>query len=379
MAHVIVAPDKFKGSLTAAAVAEHLARGLRDVLPDLDIVEMPVADGGDGTLAALYAAGFTSVPVTAVGPTGQPVTTAYARRGDLAVVEMADVSGLARLPGGLPQPLVASSRGTGEVIAAALDAGCTRLILAIGGSASTDGGAGLARALGVVVRRADGTEIGEGGAALGEATAVDLSGLHPRIAETEILLGCDVDHPLTGADGAAAVFGPQKGADEAAVSRLDLGLRRWAAVVSDATGADKSAEPGAGAAGGVGFAALALLDATMHAGVELLLDLVGFRDRLSGARLVITGEGSLDAQSLRGKAPLGVATAATRAGIPVIAVCGRLLLSRDDLNEAGFESAYSLHDVEPDPQRCMSEAPQLLAKLGRRIARDYLASMWSDP
>jgi glycerate kinase len=208
MVRVVVAPDKFKGSLSAAEVAEAVARGLTAEVPGLDVHTLPVADGGDGTLIAATSAGFDRVPVTASGPTGEPVDTAYGRRGDDAVVEMADVSGLSRLPGGRHRPLTASSRGTGELVRAALTAGARRIVLGIGGSACTDGGAGMLQALGVRLLDDDGREIGDGGAALHSLARVELDGLHASLGGAEIVVACDVDNPLTGPVGAAAVYGP---------------------------------------------------------------------------------------------------------------------------------------------------------------------------
>ena len=372
MAQVLVAPDKFKGSLSAAQVADCVISGLRAVDGSIDAVAIPVADGGEGTLSAALAAGFTRVPVLASGPTGRPVRTAYARRDGLAVIEMADVSGLGRLPDGRLEPLRASSMGTGEVIAAALDAGCTSIVLGIGGSACTDGGAGLAQALGARVLDAHGRELPAGGAALAGINKVDLSGMHPRLAGAEIVVACDVDNPLAGPAGAAAVYGPQKGASVADVAILERAMQRWAAALATATGSDLSDRPGAGAAGGVGLAGLALLGGSLRSGIDLVLELVGFHDRLSGAGLVVTGEGALDSQTLRGKAPAGVAAAAATAGVRTVAVCGSSKLSRADLQGAGIESAYALVDLEPDVDRCMTEAAPLLERLGRMIAHDEL-------
>ena len=372
MAHVVVAPDKFKGSLPAPQVADCVIRGLRAVDDGIDAIAIPVADGGEGTLAAALAAGFERVPVVASGPTGRPVQTAYARREGLAVVEMADVSGLGRLPEGRLEPLRASSRGIGEVIAAALDAGCTSIVLGIGGSACTDGGAGLAEALGARVLDAHGRQLPAGGAALTDVHSVDLSGMHPRLTSVDVVVASDVDNPLTGPVGAATVYGPQKGASAADVAILERAMQRWAEALAEATGSDLSERPGAGAAGGVGLAGLALLGGRLRSGIELILDLVGFDDRLDGARLVVTGEGSLDAQTLRGKAPAGVAAAASAAGIRTVAVCGTSELSRSDLQGAGIDAAYALIDLEPDVVRCMTESATLLERLGQNIAREEL-------
>jgi glycerate kinase len=371
--HVLVAPDKFKGSLTAAEVARHIAAGLRRVAGDgLTIACVPVADGGDGTLDAAIAAGFERVPVRASGPTGEPVDTAYGRRGELAVVELASVCGLELLPGGRPDPLGASSFGVGEVIGAALDAGGTQIILGVGGSASTDGGAGLLQALGARVYDRAGAPLPRGGGALREAGSVDLSGLHPAIGHTGFTVASDVDNPLYGPQGAAAVYGPQKGAGPADVAVLDEGLRRWAAMVTAAGGASRADEPGAGAAGGVGYAALAVLGATLRPGIELVLGLAGFAEKVAVADLVITGEGSLDEQTLRGKAPAGVAAAAREAGVPVIAIAGQVSLPTRRLTEAGIARAYALADIEPDPARCMAAAGPLLERLAGQAASDWL-------
>jgi glycerate kinase len=370
---VLIAADKFKGSLTAAQVGDAVRTGLQRVLPDLQVSVVPVADGGDGTLAAAISAGYQWVPMTATGPTGHPVDTGYARQADRAVVELADVSGLSRLPGREPAALLAGSRGTGELIAAALNAGCRQIVVGIGGSAGTDGGAGLISALGARLLDQAGQDIGDGGAALSSIDKLDLAGLHRGLAQAQIVIACDVDNPLTGLLGAAAVYGPQKGADPDDVVVLDAALGRWADVVATAVGTDHRDVPGAGAAGGVGFTGIALLGATLRPGIELMLDLVGFHQQLAGADLVITGEGSLDEQTLHGKAPAGVAAAAAAAGIPVVAVCGRNLLTAGQLRAAGVGAAYSLLEIEPDAQRCMTDAARLLERVGESIAARHLA------
>jgi glycerate kinase len=230
----------------------------------------------------------------------------------------------------------------------------------------------LVAALGARLLDADGNDIADGGAALHDVAQVDLTGLHRGLTGAEIVVACDVDNPLTGPRGAAAVYGPQKGASPDDVVRLDEALTRWADAVQSATGVDHRAAAGAGAAGGVGFAAIALLGAALRPGIDLMLDLVGFHRQLVGASLVITGEGSLDEQTLHGKAPAGVSTAALAAGIPVVAVCGRRLLTAEQLSAAGIVAAYSLLDIEPDVQRCMTEAGPLLERLAERIAAEHL-------
>jgi glycerate kinase len=377
---VLVAPDKFKGSLTAREVAARVAAGIGAEAPGVEVEQVPVADGGDGTLDAAVAAGFTRVEVAAHGPTDEPVTTAFAARDGVAVVEMADVSGLALLMPDRLDALGASSYGTGEVIRAALDHGCREIVLGIGGSASTDGGAGMVAALGARLLSSDGQELGRGGAALADLARLDLSGLHPALAEARVVVASDVDNPLLGPNGAAAVYGPQKGASEADVVTLDAALTRWADVVEAAVAAAAVPEatpaprdrPGAGAAGGVGFAAMAVLGAELQSGIGLVLDLVGFADHLPGTGLVVTGEGSLDTQTLSGKTPAGVAAAAREAGIPVVTVSGRVALTADQLAGAGIRRAYALTDIESDPDRCFSEAGPLLQELARTLARDWL-------
>jgi glycerate kinase len=371
---VLIASDKFKGSLTATQVAQAVGDGVREVRHDVEVRTVPVADGGDGTLAAAVAAGFVEVPVTASGPTGVPVRTCYARRGDVAVVETADVSGLVRLPAGDLAPMTATSRGTGEVVAAAVRAGCREVVLGIGGSACTDGGAGMVQALGARLVDDTGGDLGDGGGCLPGLVDVDLSALRELMRGVTVTVACDVDNPLTGTSGAAAVYGPQKGADPGQVRELDAALAHWADRVASAVGRDRRAEPGAGAAGGVGFAALALLDADLRPGIDLVLDLVGFHDRLLGSDLVVTGEGALDGQTLHGKAPAGVAAAARKRGIPVVAVCGRNSLDREQLEGAGIRAAYALTDIEPDLRRCMRESASLLRTLGAMIAADQLPS-----
>ncbi|MFE0027459.1 glycerate kinase [Amycolatopsis sp. NPDC059021] len=368
--HVLVAPDKFKGSLTATEVADAVAAGIGSVVPGVPVRTLPVADGGDGTVAAAVAAGFRRVDVPARGPTGQRITASFALSGDTAVVELAEASGLHRLPGDVPAPLTASSAGTGDLIAAAIRSGARRIVLGVGGSACTDGGAGLLTALGARLLDSSGAELSPGGAALRELHRLELSDLDPALSEVDIELASDVDNPLLGPHGAAAVYGPQKGAGPAAIRVLEDGLRRWAEVAGPAD----AARPGAGAAGGVGFAALAVLHARRRPGIELLTELLGFDDALRDARLVVTGEGSLDEQTLRGKAPAGVAAKARKAAVPVVAVAGRCLLTPAALRDSGFEAAYALTDAEPDPARCIAAAGPLLTRVSARLAEDWLRS-----
>ncbi|MGA4898287.1 glycerate kinase [Streptomyces griseoincarnatus] len=366
---MLVAADKFKGSLTAVEVAERVTAGLRRVRPDLRVEALPVADGGDGTVAAAVAAGFERHEVRVCGPLGDEVTAAYALRDGTAVVEMAEASGLQRLPEGVFAPLSASTYGSGELLQAALDAGARSIVFGVGGSATTDGGAGMLAALGARFLTASGEPVGPGGAALAEVATADLSGLDPRLRSVEFVLASDVDNPLTGPKGAAAVYGPQKGASPEDVERLDAALGHFAEVLDAGV---MAALPGAGAAGGIGFGAL-LVGARFRPGIEVMLDVLGFAAALERADLVITGEGSLDEQTLHGKAPAGVAAAARAAGRDVVAVCGRLALAPEVLGRAGMRRAYALTDVEPDVARCIADAGPLLERTAERIARDYLS------
>lgn len=330
---VVIAPDKFKGSLTAPQVAAAVARGLREAVPDVDVRLVPVADGGDGTVDAAVAAGFLRVGRWVTGPVGKPVPASFAVRGTTAVVEVASAAGLTLLEE--PAPLDATSHGVGELLKAALDVGCSTIVLGLGGSACTDGGAGMLEALG--------------------RTSFD---------GVDLVLASDVDNPLLGPSGAAAVYGPQKGASPEQVEVLEARLAEFARRI----GPEYASLPGAGAAGGIGFAALAVLGARFRPGIEVVLELAGFAEAVAGASLVITGEGSLDAQTRHGKAPYGVVRAS--GDVPVVAVAGQCSVEPGDL---GLKAAYALLDVEPDVTRCMALAKELLHVLGGRIARDWVS------
>jgi glycerate 2-kinase len=369
---VVLAPDKFKGSLTAAEVAAAVAAGMLDVLPELETIMLPVADGGDGTVAAALSAGFDEVIVDALGPTGEQVRASYAMDGDTAVVELAAVVGLGLLPAGRLDPLGSSTYGLGLVIADAIRRGAAQIVLGLGGSASTDGGAGMVQALGARLLNADGHDLPPGGGQLVHLEHLEIAPLRDILGTVTTLVASDVQNPLLGPQGAAAVFGPQKGATPQQVHELERGLRHWSQLVSEATGREDAVRAGAGAAGGTGFAALALLDAGIKPGIELILDLIDFDRRIAGADLVVTGEGSLDAQSLAGKAPVGVARAAAKAGTPVVAVAGRLQLSPPQLREAGILAVYPLTDLEPELDRSIANASPLLRRAGAQIAKDWL-------
>ncbi|ORT58341.1 glycerate kinase [Streptomyces sp. CB03238] len=375
-ARVLVAADKFKGSLTAVQVAERVTAGLRHVVPGLEVETLPVADGGDGTVAAAVAAGFERREVRVTGPLGAPVTAAYALRDGTAVVEMAEASGLQLLPEGVFAPLTSTTYGSGELLRAALDAGARTIVFGVGGSATTDGGAGMLAALGARFLDKDGEPVGPGGGGLRDLATADLSGLDARFQDVDLVLASDVDNPLTGPKGAPAVYGPQKGASPEDVAELDAALAHFASVLAESIGpkaTELAASPGAGAAGGIGYGALVALGASFRPGIEVMLDVLGFAPALSRATLVITGEGSLDEQTLHGKAPAGVAAAARAAGIEVVAVCGRLALPPEALGKAGIRRAYALTELEPDTAKCIAEAGPLLERQAANLARDFLS------
>ena len=367
---VVIASDKFKGSLSSAEVANHLATGLAAANGNLHVDQIQVADGGEGTVAAVINAGYVEHVVRVSGPTGLPVEAAIAIRGNVAVIEMATASGLALLPDGIPSPLRATSKGTGELIRAAMDKGCNRIILGAGGSACTDGGAGLLEALGAEFLDTQGQPLPPGGAALRDLATIDLTGLDRRLRRTRFVLASDVDNPLLGANGAAQVFGPQKGATKSQVPALEDGLAQLVHVLEQEIGprAQKAAAaPGAGAAGGLGYAAIAIFAARRESGIKVVHELVGLDRFLAEADLVITGEGSLDKQSLGGKTPFGISQAAAHKGIPVVAVCGRTTLETAQLNAAGFSRIYALQDMQPDLSLCMAEAGVMLEAIGKAI------------
>jgi glycerate kinase len=317
---VVIAPDKFKGSLEAPGVASALAAGIRDVVPGAVCVLVPMADGGDGTVAAFLAAGAHAVSVVVPGPLGRPVQAEYARDGDTAIVEMAAASGLA--VEATREPRQASTAGTGAMLRDALDRGARRIVLGIGGSATTDGGAGALAALGARFLDGAGAPLAATPAALADVATIDLTGLDPRLAGVDLAVACDVDNPLLGPTGAAAVYGPQKGARPDDVAFLDRMLARLADAMQAATGRDLRDTPGAGAAGGLGWGLASACGARLERGVQLVAEVRGLPGALVGADWCFTGEGRIDAQTLRGKVVDGVAELAAAVKVPVVAFGG---------------------------------------------------------
>ncbi len=367
---VVIAPDKFKGCLIASQVAQAIGAGIGQRQPTWDIVLRPIADGGEGTVDAALSAGFERVSSIVRGPTGTPTTAIFARQGRVAVIEMAEASGLARLPGGLRAPLNASTFGTGELIRAAAHQGCDEIIVGLGGSATTDGGSGLLAALGVRFLDERGGEVAPGGAALGDLACIDASRLDPAMTGVRILVASDVAVPLCGLTGAATMFGPQKGATMADVVVLEAGMARLAAVMADLVGVDHAGRSGAGAAGGTGFALMAMLGAQIRPGVDIVLDTVGFDAVVDGADLVVTGEGAVDLQTLQGKAPVGVLRRVRNKApnAKVVIVGGRVEVDPAALLDAGFAAAFSLRDRVGRPQESFDRAGELLVEIGGEIA-----------
>ena len=342
---IVIAPDSYKESLSALEVAQAVEAGFRQVFPDADYVLVPVADGGEGTVDAMVAAtGGRKETVTVSGPLGEPVEAFYGLTGDgdTAVIEMAAASGLALVPPDRRNPLLTSSRGTGELIRAALDAGARRFILGIGGSATNDGGAGMVQALGARLLDLEGRELDGSGGDLARLERIDVSALDPRLAECRIEVACDVDNPLTGARGASAVFGPQKGATPEMVQALDANLARLARIVGRDLGVAVDTVPGAGAAGGMGAAMLAFFGATLKPGIEIVTAAVDLDDHVRDADLVITGEGRIDFQTVHGKTPIGVARVAKRHGKPVIGIAGSLGAEVGVVHAHGIDAVFSV-------------------------------------
>ena len=341
----VIAPQSFKGSLSALEVARAMDEGVRMAVRDADTVLVPVADGGDGTLETLVESTDGAIrSATVTGPVGRAVTAEWGALGDreTAVIEMARTSGLALLSESELDPLGATTYGLGEVIAEALDAGFRNFIVGIGGSATNDAGGGMAQALGVRLLDEDGNDLRPGGGALSRLHRIDTSGLDYRIAESRFSVACDVSNPLTGPEGASAVYGPQKGATPELVGQLDAALKNFAEVVERDVGMSVDAVSGAGAAGGLGGGMMALLDGTLRPGVDIVLDQVGLDEKLQGADLVITGEGQLDFQTVYNKAPIGVARRARKLGIPVIAVSGSLGKGFEDVHSEGIDAVSAI-------------------------------------
>ena len=342
---IVIAPDSFKESLSAREVAESVERGFKQRLPQAEYVKVPMADGGEGTVQSLVdATGGVIIPQTVTGPLGEPADAFFGILGNkkTAVIEMAAASGLHLVPVEKRNPLFTTTRGTGELIVAALDYGVTHIIIGIGGSATNDGGAGMAQALGARLLDINGIDIEEGGGALGYLASIDPAGLDPRLASVHIEVACDVNNPLTGKEGASAIFGPQKGATSNMVEKLDRNLEHYASIIERDLGEKINDVPGAGAAGGMGGGLLAFLHAELKRGVDIVVEAAGLSQKIAGADLVITGEGKIDGQTIFGKTPIGVARIAKRCGVPVVAIAGTLSKDSHVVHEHGIDAVFSI-------------------------------------
>lgn len=384
---IVIAPDSYKESLSALEVATQIELGFRQVFPQAEYVKLPMADGGEGTVQAMVeATQGRLVQVQVSGPLGQPVTGFYGLTGDgltgdgrTAVIEMAAASGLALVPPALRNPEITTSYGMGELIAAALDAGARQLILGLGGSATNDGGAGMLQALGVRLLDAAGNDLAGGGAALAQLARIDASGLDARLRECRIDVACDVDNPLTGARGASAIFGPQKGATPAMVERLDAALAHYAAIISRDLGVAVDAVPGAGAAGGMGAAMLAFLRGQLRPGCEIIAQALGLDAAVQDADLVITGEGRIDQQTIFGKTPFGVATVAKRHGKPVIGIAGSLGQNAELVHAHGIDATFSVLSRICTLPEALAEAEHNVRSTARNIAAVLAMGMAIPP
>ncbi len=358
---VLVSPDKFKGSLSASEAAAAMRLGVLDVLPGAVVESVPVADGGEGTVDAFVTAGALAREVTVSGPLGDPVRARFAVRGEVAVVEAAQACGLGLIEHPGPgTALAADTLGVAQLVLDAVSAGAVQVVVGLGGSASTDGGSGLARGLGVKLLDAGGELLAPGGGSLAQLDHIDTSGRVP-LRGVRVAAACDVQAPLVGEHGAARTYAAQKGAGPDEITLLEKGLCRWAELVERDIGRPIADIPGGGAAGGLAAGAVAFLGAEIVSGVDIVLDLLGFAQAVAGADLVITGEGSFDAQSLDGKAPIGVARVARRAGVPVWVIAGRAAVEQRDLDAAGLAGALALTDIA-DAAEAMRDAGLLLRR-----------------
>ena len=369
---IVVAPDSFKGSVSALEAANAIAQGLQRVFPDADIDKIPMADGGEGTVQSLVdATGGHLRTQRVLAPLGNAVDAQFGILADseTAVIEMASASGLTLVAPHERNPLRTTTYGTGQLIHAALEAGCRRLIIGIGGSATNDGGAGMAEALGIRLLDKEGKQIPRGGGGLGRLASIDVSGLHPAVAETETVVACDVNNPLTGPDGASHVYGPQKGATPEMIEILDAYLARFDEVLTRTLGKSFNDISGAGAAGGLGAGLMAFLNAELRLGVDIMVDAVNLKERVKGAAMVFTGEGQLDFQTAFGKTPVGVAKVAKAHNIPVIAIAGGIGEGADAVYEAGIDAMLGIAQEPMELADAVKDAARLIADAAEQTAR----------
>ena len=369
---IVVAPDSFKGSVTALEAAKAIEQGLRRVFPNAVIEKIPMADGGEGTVQSLVDATGGHIQTQRVlGPLENEVDAQLGilADGETAVIEMASASGLTLVPPDKRNPMHTTTYGTGQLIHAALEAGCRRLIIGIGGSATNDGGVGMAEALGIKFLNVDGNPIERGGGELDKLTSIDITGLHPAIAETKTVVACDVNNPLIGPEGASHVYGPQKGATPEMVKTLDSHLIHFDKVLERTFGQSFNDIPGAGAAGGLGAGLMAFLNAELRLGVDIMIDTVKLEERMKGASLVFTGEGQLDFQTAFGKTPVGVAKVAKADNIPVIAIAGGIGEGAGAVYDAGIDAMLGIVQAPMSLEDAVADAPQLIADTAEQAAR----------
>jgi len=378
---IVIAPQEFKGSISALDVSKAAKKGILKVFPKAEVIMCPVADGGDGTLETLVEiSGGSKKQCSVYDPLGKEINTEWGGMGDnkTAVIEMARMCGLALLELNQRDPLRATTFGLGQTITNALDQGFRKFIIGIGGSATNDGGAGMAQALGADILDKDGTQLPWGGAALSKVASIDISKIDERVSESEFLVACDVTNPLTGPEGASAVYGPQKGANPEMIVELDAALNNLANVIKKDLNKEVSQHAGSGAAGGLGAGIMAFLDGQLKAGVDIVLDTVNIIETLKGADLVITGEGAMDFQTVYNKAPIGVAKRASQLGIPTIGICGMLGKDYQVVHENGIDAAISITNgpmslsessmnAHKLVEECVEESARLI-KIGSRLS-----------
>jgi glycerate kinase len=369
--NILIAPDSFKGSNTAIRVANLIEEGVRKVYPDAEVVKIPIADGGEGTVDAVVAGGGGEYRTQMVnGPLGEPIEAKFGiLPGRRAVIEMAAASGLPLVPEGRRNPLLTTTYGTGQLIKAALEEGCREFLIGIGGSATTDAGMGMAQALGYSFKDSSGQELGYGGGELARLVSIDVSGADGRLKDSSFAVACDVTNPLYGKTGAAYVYGPQKGADPSMVEELDRNLRHFASVVQQQLGQDVSQEPGSGAAGGLGAGLLLFCGAELKSGIDAVLDIVRFESYLTDADLVITGEGAIDGQSVYGKVPVGVAKRTGGSNLPVLAIVGDIGEGAEAVYEHGIHGIMSTVNRAMPLKEAMAHSASLLVDASERVMR----------
>ncbi|OBU12573.1 glycerate kinase [Photobacterium aquimaris] len=371
---IIIAPDSYKESLTAMEVATAIETGFRQLMPTAEYIKLPMADGGEGTVQSLIdATNGTIIQHVVTGPLGEPVAGFFGIMGDgkTAVIEMAAASGLHLVSPQLRNPLLTTSYGTGELILAALDHGVEHIIVGIGGSATNDGGIGMAQALGVQLLDSNGQPLGFGGQALAQLAMIDISHIDPRLATIKLEVACDVDNPLCGQKGASQVFGPQKGATPAMVVELDQNLAHYAAIMKRDLAIDVKHMAGAGAAGGMGAALLGLFNAQLRSGIEIVIDAVNLETIVKDADLVITGEGRIDSQTIHGKTPIGVARAAKKFNKPVIGIAGCLSQDCGVVHQHGIDAVFSIVPAAMNLEQAFKDAAINVELTARNVAAMY--------